>query len=213
MTRCARSERQALCDTFEHVGPDAPTLCPPWRTRDLAAHLVLRERRPDAATGIWLERVREHTQRVQDHYAGMPWGRLVGLVRSGPPRWWFTRVPLLDERTNLAELYIHHEDVLRAREGWTARERPEELEAALWHSLTVTARLMFRRSPTGVVLVTPRHGRLAARRAGEHGTVVLRGAPGELMLFAYNRRAVADVEVSGPPEATAAFAGARLGLT
>src|SRR6476619_1251485 len=112
MTRCARSERAALCETFEQVGPDAPTLCDPWLTRDLAAHLVLRERRPDAAFGIWLEPVKEHNQRVQDDYAGMPWGRLVDLVRTGPPRWWFTSVPLLDERTNLPEFYIHHEDVL-----------------------------------------------------------------------------------------------------
>ena len=37
----------ALCDLFEEVGPDAPTLCGDWTTRDLAAHLVMRERRPD----------------------------------------------------------------------------------------------------------------------------------------------------------------------
>ena len=213
MTRCARSERHALCDTFERVGPDAPTLCSPWRTRDLAAHLVLRERRPDAAFGIWLEQVKEHNQRVQDDYAGMPWDRLVGLVRSGPPPWWFTRVPLLDERTNLPEFYIHHEDVLRAQDGWVARERGEELEAALWHSLTVTAKLMFRRSPTGVVLVTPSHGRMAVRRPTGPGTVVLRGEPGELMLLAYNRRQVAAVDVEGPADAVAAFGQARLGIS
>ena len=213
MTRCARTERQALCDTFERVGPDAPTLCPPWRTRDLAAHLVLRERRPDAAFGIWLEQVKEHGQRVQDDYAGMPWGRLVDLVRSGPPPWSPTRVPLLDERANLAEFYIHHEDVLRAQDGWTARERSAELEAALWHSLSTAGRLMFRRVPVGVVLVTPSHGRKAVKAPTGLGTVVLRGEPGELMLLASNRREVADVEVSGPDEAVAAFGQARLGLT
>ena len=37
----ARLEREALCDTLLALGPDAPTLCDPWRTRDLAAHLVL----------------------------------------------------------------------------------------------------------------------------------------------------------------------------
>ena len=45
----ARAERAALCDLFLEVGPDAPTLCGAWTTRDLAAHLVVRERRPDAA--------------------------------------------------------------------------------------------------------------------------------------------------------------------
>ena len=52
MTSPVRRERYALCDTFEAVGPDAPTLCTPWRTRDLAAHLVIREGRPDAAVGL-----------------------------------------------------------------------------------------------------------------------------------------------------------------
>lgn len=52
MTAFARSERLALCETLRAVGPDAPTLCEGWLTRDLAAHLVLRESRPDAAPGI-----------------------------------------------------------------------------------------------------------------------------------------------------------------
>ena len=46
-----RAERTALCDLFLAVGPDAPTLAGEWTTRDLAAHLVVRERRPDAAAG------------------------------------------------------------------------------------------------------------------------------------------------------------------
>ncbi len=45
----ARAERAALADLMLEVGPDSPTLCGDWTTRDLAAHLVLRERRPEAA--------------------------------------------------------------------------------------------------------------------------------------------------------------------
>ena len=44
----SRQERQALCDDLQAAGPDAPTLCVGWTARDLAAHLVLRERRLDA---------------------------------------------------------------------------------------------------------------------------------------------------------------------
>ena len=47
-----RAERAAMCDTFEAVGPDAPTLCDGWLTADLAAHLIVREHRPDAMPGI-----------------------------------------------------------------------------------------------------------------------------------------------------------------
>nr|BFE88977.1 hypothetical protein GCM10020093_115780 [Planobispora longispora] len=50
----ARAERAALSDLFARLGPDAPTLCEGWTTFDLAAHLVLRERRLDAAPGIAL---------------------------------------------------------------------------------------------------------------------------------------------------------------
>ena len=39
----AQIERQELCDLFESVGPDHPTLCEGWSSADLAAHLVLRE--------------------------------------------------------------------------------------------------------------------------------------------------------------------------
>ena len=39
----AQIERQELCDLFESVGPDHPTLCEGWTAADLAAHLVLRE--------------------------------------------------------------------------------------------------------------------------------------------------------------------------
>lgn len=48
----ARRERRALVATFREVGPQAPTLCEGWNTTDLAAHLVVRERRLDATAGI-----------------------------------------------------------------------------------------------------------------------------------------------------------------
>src|ERR1700731_945378 len=48
----SREERLALCALLDKTGPDAPTLCEGWTTGDLAAHLVLRERRPDAAAGV-----------------------------------------------------------------------------------------------------------------------------------------------------------------
>ena len=37
------------------------------------------------------------------------------------------------------------------------------------------------------------------------GTVVLRGTPGELLLYASGRRGAADVDVSGPDEALSAI--------
>ena len=51
MTDVAAAERAALLDLLERLGPDAPTLCEGWATHDLAAHLVVRERRPVAGPG------------------------------------------------------------------------------------------------------------------------------------------------------------------
>ncbi|WP_346995752.1 maleylpyruvate isomerase N-terminal domain-containing protein, partial [Dietzia sp. SLG310A2-38A2] len=42
----AQRERSALVETMRAAGPEAPTLCAGWTTRDLAAHLVVREARP-----------------------------------------------------------------------------------------------------------------------------------------------------------------------
>src|SRR5450759_221468 len=127
MTRFASSERKGLCDTFERVGPDAPTLCSPWLTRDLAAHLVVRERRPDVAAGLVLPLLAGRLKKVQDGYAEWEWPRLVEQVRSGPPGWSLTSLARMDEAMNKAEFFVNHEDVLRGGSGWSARELPTDL--------------------------------------------------------------------------------------
>ena len=52
----ARSERAALCDLLDEVGPHAPTLCEGWDTHDLAAHVWVRETDPIGASGIVAKR-------------------------------------------------------------------------------------------------------------------------------------------------------------
>jgi uncharacterized protein (TIGR03085 family) len=205
MTRFARIERQGLCDTFEQVGPDAPTLCSPWLTRDLAAHLVVRERRPDAAAGMALPVLAGHLEQVQNDYAAWDWSRLVQQVRSGPPAWSPASLARVDEAVNTAEFFIHHEDVLRGGSDWSARELPTDLESALWGIVSRAARLRFARARVGVVLAAPPYGRRQVHAMTGLGTVVLRGTPGELLLYASGRRGVADVDVSGPDEALSAI--------
>ena len=78
----ARAERLALCELFVQVGPDAPTLLGEWTTRDLAAHLVVRERRPDAAAGIVVPILARHAERVRVQERERPWP----LVAPGAPR-------------------------------------------------------------------------------------------------------------------------------
>jgi uncharacterized protein (TIGR03085 family) len=201
MTSLASSERQGLCDTFERVGPDAPTLCSPWLTRDLAAHLVVRERRPDVAAGIWLPALAGRLERVQKGYAAWDWPRLVDRVRSGPPRWSPVSLPPMDQAINAVEFFIHHEDVLRGGPDWSARELPGDVEQAIWSIIPGIARARFARSPAGVRLVAPSYGQRLVRATTDLGTVIVKGSPGELLLYATGRRGVAQVDVSGPAEA------------
>jgi uncharacterized protein (TIGR03085 family) len=197
MTRFARKERQDLCDTFERVGPDVHTLCSPWLTRDLAAHLVVRERRPDVNAGIWLPPLAGRLERVQNEYAAWDWSRLVSQVRSGPPAWSPTSLPRVDETLNTTEFFVHHEDVLRGSPGWSARALPSDLESKLWSIVSTIGRLHFARARVGVVLVAPAHGRRQVHPMTDLGTVVVTGTPGELLLYTIGRRDVAVVDLSG----------------
>jgi uncharacterized protein (TIGR03085 family) len=212
MTHHAQAERAALCDTFEAVGPDAPTLCSPWDAAELAAHLVIRDRRPDLAPGIVIPGLAARSRRAQKEYAAKPWPELVGLVRSGPPLWSPIRLAPVDEAVNLAEYFVHHEDVLRATASGPQREISGELQAALWSLLGRLGRLLFRRARTGVVLLAPDHGRYAVHGPTDLGTVILQGEPSELLLAGFGRPQAAAIEPQGSPEAVEALLASRLGL-
>ena len=60
------------------------------------------------------------------------WPELVERVRTGPPPWSPTRLEPVDTVVNLAEMFLHHEDVLRAAPGWEPRPLPDDLEQGLW---------------------------------------------------------------------------------
>ncbi|MCB1254806.1 MAG: TIGR03085 family metal-binding protein [Austwickia sp.] len=218
MTGLAQQERGALCDTLTVVGPTAPTLCDGWTARDLAAHLVLRERRPDAAAGVIVpvQVLTEHTQRVQEQYAEQPWPELIDMVRSGPKNWTPIRVASVDDAINLAEFYVHHEDVLRAQPDWTPQARREldrDFAEALWARLRQVGQLLFRKSPVGLTLdVGGVGGRKQVKAATRDGEVTLLGDPGEILLYAFGRGAVAQVRIEGEPEAVAAFTEASFGI-
>jgi hypothetical protein len=87
---------------------------------------------------------------------------------------------------------------------------PSSLADAIWSQLRLTARGAFRHVPDGVRLL--RAGTDAAITAKRGPlTVTIEGDPVELLLYAFNRRSVARVDVSGDDAAVARLAGARLG--
>ncbi|HWE90365.1 MAG TPA: TIGR03085 family metal-binding protein [Pseudonocardiaceae bacterium] len=205
----AVDERNALCDLFAEVGPDAPTLCTGWSTRDLAAHLVVRDRRPDTLPGVALKSFAPHTAKVQGEFAAKPWDELVELVRTGPPRWSPLSLRALGEQVNSAEFFVHHEDVRRAQPDWQPRPADPARDAMAWRTARGMSRLSFRRSPVGVVLRRP-DGTEAPAKQGP-GTVTLNGEPGELLLFAFGRDAV-RIEFDGEPESVSAVKGLKRGF-
>ncbi|MET8994548.1 TIGR03085 family metal-binding protein [Amycolatopsis sp. Hca4] len=184
----AADERRALSALFDELGPDAPTLCEGWTTRDLAAHLVVREHRADAAPGIVVPALAGYTQKVQDRYAAKPWTALVEQVRRGPSKFWPTAIGPLDELTNTAEFLVHHEDVRRAQDGWEPRPADPVRDAAAWKSAKQAAKLNLRKSPVGVTLRT-KDGREAAVKTGPDPVTVV-GEPVDLLLFVFGRDAV-----------------------
>jgi uncharacterized protein (TIGR03085 family) len=210
MPSWSRLERQALADLFEAVGPDAPTLCTGWATRDLAAHLVLRDRRPDAAGGILFPPLAPHTERVQRGLAAKPWPELVELVRAGPPAWSPVRLPPLDAAVNTVEFFVHHEDVRRAAAQWTPRTLGPDFQDALWGQLRSTARLLMRRAPVSVALRRPDGNEVTAKPGPP--SVIVSGLPSELVLFAYGRQSHATVDLTGDAELVNRLRTAKLGL-
>jgi uncharacterized protein (TIGR03085 family) len=213
MTRHAQSERLQLCDELDRLGPDRPTLCEGWQTRDLAAHLVIREHRPDLSAGRLIPFLRSHLEREQREMAHGDYTALVSRIRTGPPVWNPMRHPRVDELTNLIEFFVHFEDVRRAQPGWQPRELTADRRAALWTGLRRSARLMFRRVPTGIVLIAEGQGRYAAKLPDVHGTVILRGRPEELMLYSYGRTSVAEVDLEGDADDIAALQSVHLGIS
>jgi uncharacterized protein (TIGR03085 family) len=180
----AQRERAALVDTMRNVGPNAPTLCGDWTTRDLAAHLVVREGRLDATAGVVVPFLAGYTGRVQRQVTKTTaWDDLLAKIASGPPL--YSPFKLLDPVANLGEMFIHHEDVRRAQTGWEPRRLDDTLVKALSRGLPLMARLSLGRAPARVSLRTPDGKTLAT--VGNGPELIVTGEPEELLLFLSGR--------------------------
>jgi uncharacterized protein (TIGR03085 family) len=221
----SRDERLALATLLAEKGPDAPTLCAGWKTGDLAAHLVLRESRPDAAAGVMGGPLAGYTARAQQRLASRrSYARLVEAFRNGPPRFSPFALPRMEEAANTVEYFVHHEDVRRADEDWTPRELDPAMSDALWARLKGGARFFLGKAPVGVELVrtdaaqgaataapatasadeaptatAPVQYRITARRATP--VVTVSGTPAELTLWASGRVGASHVTLEGPKAA------------
>jgi uncharacterized protein (TIGR03085 family) len=217
--RYARDERLALCALLDETGPREPTLCEGWTTRDLAAHLVLREHRPDAGLGVLGGPLAGHTRRLQRRLTERTsYQQLVQMIRTGPPRLSVFGLPGADERANAVEYFVHHEDVRRARAGWEPRKLDQGLTEMLWQRLRM-AKFMLRKAPVGVELARddepePAPGgrggpRVRITAKARTPVVTVTGSPAELTMWVFGRTAAARVRLDGGQADVAALTGAR----
>lgn len=211
----ARSERQALCEALDSVGPGAPTLCEGWTAHDLAAHLWLRENDPLAAPGLVIKALADQTEaRMAQAKQSLPYADLVAAIRRGPAGLSVFRLPGVDEAANVVEFFVHCEDVRRGSGSAEPRELGDDFEDWVWKRLGLLGRALFRRSRVGVAL--ERHAPAAAgptlRVSPGADIVTLIGRPSELLLYAYGRRDAAEVVVLGEPATIAVLHAADLSV-
>ena len=203
-TTLAQQERHGLCDLLVELGPEAPTLCAGWVTADLAAHLVVRERRPDSGPGLVWPPLAGHTEKVRRSVRDRtPFEDLVATVRRGPP---FLLRPF-DGAMNTVEFFIHVEDVRRAQAGWEPRPLSPAMADALWTRLGPGG--MAKKVAATIVLASP--GR-PEKESGTGRRVVVTGDPGELTMFGAGRQGAARVEITGEAELAVQLRTASLGV-
>ena len=207
MSTWAQRERAELVALLRALGPSADVLCDGWTTGDLAAHLYVRERRPDAVLGVVVPGpVAAYTSRVMAGVLrGGGYDHVLDVLAGGPP--WPLRP--LDSSVNLMEFFVHHEDVRRAQ-GESPRPLPPGMEAALFARLRMLLRVALLRLRDVRVELVAAHGETAS--FGNGPVVRLRGPAGELALWVFERRGVAEVDVTGEPGAVDRVSRARLSV-
>lgn len=210
----AAAQRAACCDDLLRAGPDAPTLCEGWTAADLVAHLWVRENDPVAAPGIVIGRLADLTQRRMDaalerwSFAG-----LVDLVRQGPPKGSAFALPGVDERANVAEYFIHGEDVRRPNQ-LPALPHDPAFEDWAWGRVSSMARFFFRTAASGVTLERADGASPGPRVVAHPGAtmVTVLGDPSELLMFAFGRVKDARVRYVGLDADVAALTGTHIGF-
>lgn len=135
------SERSALAQTLLDKGPDAPTLCGDWTTRELAVHLWIRENKPLAQVKSMLPVGGDAVGAETEKALARPYEETVRKWAEGPQA--LSPWRILDPVANGVEHFVHHEDVLRGHlsPGDQVEERDLEPEhrAYLHRAIKLTA--------------------------------------------------------------------------
>ena len=197
----AQRERSRLAELFLEVGPDAPTLNEGWNTFDLAVHLLIRESKPLALPGMFVDALSGMTEKETSKVKARPYTEVVNEWAAGPPVW----IKPFDAAMNTAEHFIHHEDVRRGGGEVRPRDFSRTVNAQLLALAKRFGAMTLRKAQAPVILTPPDLPPVTlGDKAGvaQRGDDVVRvsGAPGELLLWVSGRNA-AEIELTGALEA------------
>ncbi|MCL4449526.1 MAG: TIGR03085 family metal-binding protein [Actinobacteria bacterium] len=226
-------EREMLCQTLQEVGPNGPTLCQGWNASDLAAHLLVREHNPLTLPGMAFDKafggiLAGYTSAAMRRAQLSGFDDMISRLRLGPPLLYRMKGP--SALINLAENWIHHEDLLRADDTGTCaacdhKEQHRELDDTLWKVIGfygyiaslrlkgVSLRLLGADGQSkhiGKSRVISHGGDKAGN--GESNVVTLEGAPGDIVLYLTGRQKAASISVDASPHAMEILNSAKLGL-
>ncbi len=195
------AEHRAIADTLALVGPGGATVIEGWTTTELAAHLASLE----VAGGIPLFIGRQLITRVHprptkgslelagralERARARGYERCVERIRSP------YRLPMRAGGAPVAifEVFVHHQDVLRADPGLAARAAPPELAVSLPWLLAFHGKRL-----DGVRLELETDAGVQA--VGDGAPVRVRGEVGEVVLWLAGRAAHCRVDVDADPDA------------
>ncbi len=209
MTSFARRERSAICQTLRKLGPDQPTLCQGWSTKDLLVHLIVRENRPDAAVGLFIPFLSSYTDSVSKKYSEKSFEDLIMIFENGPKSPSPFSLPKVDELANTFEFLVHHEDILRAQDNYQPRKLSEEDAKFVWSRFTKSAVFFMRKIKVGVVAKTDQ-GIYTLKRGND--VVTISGNLIDLVMFAFGRKNTTQINFEGNPTAVEKLKNSDLSL-
>lgn len=197
----SQKERERLGALLLSVGPDAPTLNDGWLTRDLAAHLFIRERKTWKAGGMFVSALEGILDAEMEKQKARPYDEVVREWAGGPPVW----VKPFDSKINTAEHFIHHEDVRRGGGEINPREFSQRVNGELLRWVERFGKMALKGSPVPVILTPPNLPPVTvgdSAGVAERGDDVVRvtGEPGELLLWVSGRTDATKVDFSGAVE-------------
>lgn len=188
-----KSERQFTANTLSKLTPSqwqADSLCDGWTVEDVAAHLIVSEGliAPIGIIFHSLHKIHDYAIRRVENKGH---DYIIARVRKCP---WY-----MPAAVNVAEFYVHNEDILR---GGLHMQRPiptGESATLLWGSLHGIAKVRSNMVADlgNLTLVNRQTGEeifVKAKKSSKSTTVT--GDPGELLLYFYGRRRAAKVKVS-----------------